>query len=196
MKNKVTKIFTLGISIIILVSCMMLLAACQTDDELKSRNEELQNTINTLLATESDLKSRNEELQNTINNLLATQSDLITRNEILQNTVDDLLVPENELGVRYTKLQKTLNTLLTIDWRWNRNEGHLLVSIKHDYMNKTYTKDDFKGIKTSKIMSFSDGSYLIYLEDPAIEDLISAIVKLYDLDFVDKIEISSIDTGD
>ena len=133
MKIKVMKIITFAMSLIILVSCMMLLAACQTDDELKSRNEELQNTI---------------------------------------------------------------NTLLTIDWRWNRNEGHLLVSIKHDYMNKTYTKDDFKGIKTSKIMSFSDGSYLIYLEDPAIEDLISAIVKLYDLDFVDKIEISSIDTGD
>ena len=133
MKNKVMKIITFAMSLIILVSCMMLLAACQTDDELKSRNEELQNTI---------------------------------------------------------------NTLLTIDWRWNRNEGHLLVSIKHDYMNKTYTKDDFKGIKTSTIMSFSDGSYLIYLEDPAIEDLISAIVKLYDLYFVDKVEISSIDTGD
>ena len=133
MKNKVMKIITFAMSFIMLVSCMMLLAACQTDNELKSRNEELQNTI---------------------------------------------------------------NTLLTIDWRWNRNEGHLLVSIKHDYMNKTYTKDDFKGIKTSTIMSFSDGSYLIYLEDPAIEDLISAIVKLYDLDFVDKVEISSIDTGD
>ena len=133
MKNKVMKIITFAMSLIILVSCIMLLAACQTDDELKSRNEELQNTI---------------------------------------------------------------NTLLTIDWRWNLNEGHLLVIIKHDYMNKTYTKDDFKGIKTSKIMSFSDGSYLIYLEDPAIEDLISAIVKLYDLDFVDKVEISSIDTGD
>ncbi|MBQ7227240.1 MAG: hypothetical protein IJX05_02435, partial [Clostridia bacterium] len=70
MKIKVMKIITFAMSLIMLVSCIMLLVACQTDDDLKSRNEELQNTINNLLATKSDLKSRNEELQNTINNLL------------------------------------------------------------------------------------------------------------------------------
>ena len=172
MKNKVMKIITIAMSIIILVTCIMLLAACRTDDELKSRNEELQNTIN---------------------NLLATQSDLITRNEILQNTVDGLLAPENELGVRYANLQNTLSTLLAIDWSNTLNIGYLYVEIKSEFKDQGYGKEDFKGINVSEVTYISSPAYLIYLEESTIDNLIKAEEKILNLNFVKSVKIEGLD---
>jgi len=86
----------------------------QTELELLSTREALQQTLEELQTTNEELQSVNEEMQSTNEELQATNEELETSNEELQSTNEELITVNEELQVNASELQRVTTELTAV----------------------------------------------------------------------------------
>ncbi len=100
-----------------------------------------------------------------------------------------------ELTGQIDDLREKLDFLLAVDWDADYYDGAVFIHIKSEYANKIYTKIDFPGIEIYELIRVSNDLYIVGIENPGKKEIIRTAVKLYDLDFIEEVELDYGDAG-
>ena len=129
-------------------------------------------------------------------------AELEAENQTLENDISELRQQIDELmsadsDERVAELQERLDKVLNYnDWLRDYMYNGLFAYIRPEYSDVVYDESDFAGIAIAELdIRLNNTCYFITLEKQGLKELIDATLKLYSLDFVDRVVLNYIIEG-
>ena len=165
MSKKVKICAALFLAVLCIALCLCCLTACGDD-----KDERI-----------AELEAENQTLENDISEL--------------RQQIDELMSADSD--ERVAELQERLDKVLNYnDWLRDYMYNGLFAYIRPEYSDVVYDESDFAGIAIEELdIRLNNTCYFITLEEQGIKELIDATLKLYSLDFVDRVVLNYIIEG-
>lgn len=183
-KQTQSKIFAV-VMVLVLLLALCSLVGC-------SGETEEQRAIDELRAESEELSDRAYEMQRDIWEMEMLLEELQEANASLAEQLTAQTEANASLSARLEGLQNGIFALFDLDFTREHADYFLSVYVKPEYVGIELTPEDFLPAEISEVRAnlWSPERYTLILTQSGDKSLLEAAIKLYSLEFVDRVELA------